>query len=277
MKIYEALLFWCGAITAEKAAKLIGCTRAHAQMKVVSQFNAESRYPARTVRKGPDRGKTLETVPSIQPHTLNEWCDFISAHKVFGKHKENDAEPIIPDIEKIRIDTPPDLRTAKLLRALSQKSAVRGTYIFKDYGAKDILFSPHSLVQSPRRPHLRGHLQIYEKNSLSLVGFRDIVPSRFLSDELTLDHDAFISDSGDTEWHEFVTVRARLNPTLPRDFTRSRSLELGHDPEDGTTDFVLSKRIRKALLYYFEKDIFSETLGHDSTPVWDIVIEDGQY
>jgi hypothetical protein len=95
---------------------------------------------------------------------------------------------------------------------------------------------PHALVFDGLRWHARAFSYTHHE-------FRDFVLARMSSAEIKLS--AEVDASGDTAWHEFVSVRMGAHPGLSD--AQKEAVEFDYDMVNG----VLEHQVRAALLPYF--------------------------
>ncbi len=230
-------------------------------------------------RDGQAQGWTLQCVPVHAPHDGWDMANLLCAMRVFGEEGPSLAQcsdfrqhwryPAGFAIEEVR---PPEWGTetalARVTRAAARSAAIEGDYLFKEYGVRRILFSPHSIVRTPRRIHARGHLSIWQDGAFQAIGYRDLVPTRFL-DEFPIQarRDEYIGVSGDVDWLTPVSLRARLNPDLS-EMARQALCQEFRLKEGAMQHSEIALTIRKAMVYYYKNHVFDRTIGENHAPIW---------
>ena len=267
-KLYEALLFWRGGMTAGRLGTIVGQTRAHVQTTIISAFEDMNRGRSRSEKRAGRQGKVLVGAPSFD-HDAQDLFDLLASIRKFGVRRQAPADSIIGvACDEVRLSSGSErFPAAMLLRAASGGCCVSGSYLFKNHGVKSVVFSPHALVRTPRRLHVRGYVAVREHGKEEDWGYRDLVAGRFLDVEIMSDGAGYRDAEGDADWHKMVEVRASLNRSLPRNTFLALQQEFGLAEGDGSQIVVMARR---ALVHYYRHHVFDRTVGDTRMPVWEV-------
>ena len=261
LQIYEILAFWTGDATASRVAEALGLTREAVQRGVVSRFrdrfgSLDYDEASRVVRFGRDGADSLKMAPS----TALSFLQFLMGEHALAKARG--GKPLLKiDVYDVREafwpEVDPNVLSA-IASAIEQKRPVLLEYISK----KDHFmtrFSPHTIVNSAFRTHVRGYSDREDKNAGRFV---DLLPGRMVN--ARLDEPLFyVGVDGDLEWRTFVDLELTLLDGIPDLAVEAVRREY---PLDG--DRLRISRVRKALAsYVLEGFECRHIIGH-SGPIW---------
>ena len=181
MKVYEAMLFWRGAMNAGEFADAVGLTRQRVQENIVSPF-VKDRAGDLLQERGPKHGRTLLVRPKSAPADLWSFFGLLAAERAW-RRTERPGLSSLAGLDVIDLAPPDPAGTAAwMCRAAAQKRVVVGRYLFKRHGVLAVRFSPHAMVRTPRRIHFRGHLLVQTSGETQDWGYVDLVPGRLQDD-----------------------------------------------------------------------------------------------
>jgi len=259
--LLEYLAFWEGRLDVSRLAKLLGCTREHAQRMIVGRYR--DLHPDNLERQGRHLVfvKSAEDL-SYAPKEVNDLLNMIT-HWRFISGEDNRLE-IVP-IEYLGLSKN-NRPNAEIFRKLYLASAwsrpVRLTYISKKKRL-DLSFSPHSIVRTEDRIHFRGYA------SWGLEGetgkYIDLVVSRVM--QIRDFEGNYIPKDQDEGWLKLEDLRFRLNPDLPDGV---RFAMLSERISEGAEDpFSLKiSAVRSALASYVQRSLTHRYLHDKIYEVW---------
>lgn len=129
----------------------------------------------------------------------------------------------------------------KILQAIRTKRSIMVEYQSMNDARPEPLWrmiSPHAIASDGLRWHTRAYCHLEEK-------FKDFIISRCLRIDKLGEQHPIKQDDGD--WHSFFDVILAPNPALGE--AQQRTIELDYGMKDGHC----TVRVRRALLYYFDK------------------------
>lgn len=139
-------------------------------------------------------------------------------------------------LDAIRLIKAPAPTVATLLRAISQKQAIRCHYVSLSSGETVKELVPHALANSGHRWHVRCYDRVHKT-------FRDFVCSRFLHLELIESEiEPHESHNADQCWNRLLPVKLIPHPNL----SHTKAIELDYEMQNG----VLELEVREALFGY---------------------------
>jgi hypothetical protein len=145
------------------------------------------------------------------------------------------------------------------------RAIAHGNALSVDYAAKTrriaMTFSPHTIVRTPDRIHVRGHAS---EDATEPGYFMDLVPARML-DASNLGHDNYVGDADDVDWHRHESLTVRLRSDLPEPLRDALLQEHGGDT-------IKIHRVRKALHRYYRIAFESRRVENVDGPLW--IVED---
>lgn len=256
--LFEFLAFWRGGVTAAELGRALGQTRETVQRTVIRPYKES--FPDATElwqRRTHIHGDCYSL--KLSPYRVLDAVNFTSAMQAFAAASGEACRLAVPIEDLV---SPLDIEAEveqfrKLYAAIARKRVVRMDYAAKT-GQLQLVFSPHTIVRTPMRTHVRGH-------SVRLVGhesrYIDVIPGRIVSAGFG-ESDEYVGDSGDSEWHTFTSIAVELNPRLPRSVAESVMLE--HQCEKT----LRLRRIRRAVAQYLIDWLEGRRLRGVAEPVW---------
>ncbi len=144
------------------------------------------------------------------------------------------------------------LRT--LLGAIREKASIEILYQSMNTSRPEPIWrriAPHAFARDGLRWHVRAYCFIEEK-------YKDFILSRILDTRAANPLEAPLDQ--DNNWTEFFDVILKPNPVL----SESQQRVIAHDYS--MTDGLIIVRVRRALLYYFEKRLRLDVAEHIDDP-----------
>lgn len=256
--MFEFLAFWRGGVTATELGRTLGLTREAVQRSIVGPYKKD--FPGTMVRR---KERTYfdgdASSLKISPWRVMDAMNFTCALQAFAQ-AAGEESPLGVPVEDVAnpLDVDNDVeRFRALYAALARKHS-----IYIDYAAKrgrlQLIFSPHAIVRTAARIHVRGHSVRLGKYGSRYI---DIVPGRIISMRPGLDED-YVGVKGDIEWRTRVSIVAELNPHLSK--TARASVMQEH--QCGTE--LRIEGIRQAVAEYVVDWLKGRRLRKISEPIW---------
>lgn len=261
--VLEFMACWLGGVTAEEVGRVLGLRRESVQKSVIRRY-AETFPHALGHRERMRRTVFVEDAAALKlsPSNPDEIATLLRAATIIAEAQ--DAPPIFPvPVEDVSVPQGLGGREERLRRmtsAIAREHALRVVYVAKTRRI-DMTFSPHAVVRTPDRIHVRGHA--FEKVS-SASYFMDLVPARLL-EVSELGEGRYVGDATDLDWHRRRPFTARLRRDLPAPIYDALVEE--HDGEKITLHHV-----RDALRLYYKRAFEARRIDGIEEKIW--VIDD---
>lgn len=247
-QLIEIIAYWEGRLTTKHLAKAFGVGRQQASRDINTYIKSVS--PKNLSYNSSIKGyvPTDDFTPVVTRGHVNEYLALLSFNQnlvdtvnysVLGLRESHNVLP------PARIIEPSIMRS--IIRAISEKRQLKIQYTSRSKGyAEERVISPHSLVETPLRWHVRAYC---EKND----GYRDFVLSRFdASSASELLDGADHYDIQDELWQTQLDLEIIPDPRL--DVNRSRIIALDYDMtligEQPNGRYIKTLQVRAALLMY---------------------------
>lgn len=265
--LFEFMACWCGGATAGELGKLMGMRREAAQTRIADykrEYGAAGLSVVgkakRTIFAGSSEG--LKCTPS----TVTEVVTILSASNAFllaaGEKKRSWNVPVEDTL--LSVDSGASAEEFRAFcGAIARREALQIDYIAKN-GLRSFRFSPHTIVRSGFRIHVRGA----ETRDQSPTRYIDLIPARATRIE-NLGEGPYLSAEFDDDWHKTVTLKARIRKWLDGDLRESVEREYRLEPG---RDLVLP--VRSALSHYIADELVARRTRGSDKPLWFVRIDD---
>lgn len=241
-QLIEVIAYWEGRLTTKHLAKAFGVGRQQASRDINTYIKSVS--PKNLSYNSSIKGyvPTNDFTPVVTRGHVNEYLALLSFNQnlvdtvnysVLGLRESHNVLP------PARIIEPSIMRS--IIRAISEKRQLKIQYTSRSNGyAEERVISPHSLVETPLRWHVRAYC---EKNGQ----FRDFVLSRIGYDNESgpelMDHSQQ-SKSNDESWHTSINIILAADINL--DDSQKKLVELDYGMKNG--ELLIPTRL--ALIQY---------------------------
>ena len=237
LKLIELVSYWEGRLTTNHLCQAFGIKRQQASRDIKAY---QLLFPGNITlcRKAKGYIPTITFVPRLTKGYVDEYLNMLNENQTASKFIAS-VDSIITPIEEIsappRYIPPEAVRI--LLEACRKKSRVEVCYASSASPAgEDRIISPHSLVSSGYRWHVRAYCERDKK-------YKDFVLSRFIN--LPDFMGDCLNDPGeDKEWHTFIDLELIPNPSFDENYQKIIALERG------MTNGKLKITVRAATLHY---------------------------
>lgn len=236
----EARLLWGDGFTAKELGEAFGIARQNAQHTIETY---RRRHPGQMEYDRQRRRHTRKE--AFETHYIRDgaapFLDYQRAvmHTAHFFDEPDWADLPFTDADALVRPLYDEQAVRVVLEALRLESAVQIEYWAKQTSGFRCI-SPHQLVYADGRYHVRAYC--HEKEA-----YLDFVLARIVSGEMS--NAPWIPATGDSEWHERMTLRFAINPSLPAHTHAALTLEFLPEGQDC---LVLSG-IRKALAFYINR------------------------
>lgn len=150
-------------------------------------------------------------------------------------------------------------RFAPITEAILRRRALSLGYLPKTGKTFFATFSPHTIVKTAFRVHVRGYAQWADGKDNAFI---DVVPGRIL--EARIDELArYVGPTDDTTWHERIPLRAELRTGLPQPIKELMRREYNFSG----TGFDIPE-VRRAMLKYVVDTLELRRLRDYPGPIW---------
>ena len=236
----ETRLYWGGGLTADELAQAFGVSRQAAQTTI---NNYKTAYPENiwTDRQARQQAPGLGFEAAYIRTGSSVFLDYLRGQSLVGHYAEDRDWSELPCCDVGQYTRPKlvDTSVRALILALYRCQTVDVYYQSKKQ-RQHWLVSPNHLVFADNRYHIRAYVH-------DLKTYIDLVLTRFLQVEPG-PVDTWVSDYGDTAWHESEILHFAPNPDLPAETRAALALDFGLD---GRRPYQV--RCTQALSYYVKR------------------------
>lgn len=164
--------------------------------------------------------------------------------------------PVEDVLSQVAFTFPPE-RFQPFVEAILRRQAVSLHYLAKT-GSMFASFSPHTIVKTAFRVHIRGHALWQDGYSM----FIDIVPGRVLEAEANPQAN-YIGMQNDNDWNEFVDIDVRLCPDVPENIVEAVKKE-----HAVAVDHFVIEGVRRAMIEYVREALEARRVRNYAGSIW---------
>lgn len=262
--IYEMMAFWLGGVTAAEFGRVVGLTREHVQREFLPAYRREfgnaTVLDTRSKRTRFD-GDSFDL--NCAPNTVSDIYAALAGLDAFARGAgEQEAIALSVPIEDTmaashRADASEEYR--RFIGAIARREVLSIEYAAKG-GVRAFEFSPHVLVRTAFRIHVRGAAVV----SGLETKFIDLVPARALNIE-NAGSRGYVSRSADRDWSTIVYLEAKLAEGLDDHIKDALRREFRLEEES------LIVKTRMALVDYVKDELLARRVYGQTSPVWTVV------